>query len=185
MFSIISRNWRLFFIVFYLENKRYIDLKEEDEIRVFNLYIEDILEFDPNFNTIFKILQKSVKFFASRNNFINNIKLSPYYILSIIKFIIKTIILIIYFYYTIKDDTYVCSYNLAFNYTMTNESFFPIKNNTISNINSFCNDLCSNHSYWSCELGKCKVVKVIILNEIKIYILFYLKYLLFFMVCTF
>ena len=50
---------------------------------------------------------------------------------------------------------------------MTNESFFPIINNTYSNNNFFDNDLFSNYSYWPCKLGKCKVEKVI-LNEIKI-----------------
>ena len=147
-------------------NTKYAELKKTNKTKSFYLYIEDILEFDPNFNTLFKILKKSDTFLANRNNFIYYIKLSPYYILSIIKFILKTIILIIYFYYTIKDDTYVCSYNLVFNYTMTNESFFPINNNTNSNIISFCNDLFNNYSYWSCELGKSKVEKG--KNEIKI-----------------
>ena len=51
---------------------------------------------------------------------------------------------------------------------MTNETFFPIINNTYSNNNnSFGNNLFSNYSYWLCKLGKCKVEKVI-LNKIKI-----------------
>jgi len=154
-------------VAYEARNKQYIELIERNENIHFDLYIEDILEFDPNFNTLFQILRKYASFIASRNYFIINIKLSPYYILSIIKFILKTIILIIYFYYTIKEDTYVCSYNLAFNITKTNESFFPIINNTYSNNNLFDNDLFSNYSYWPCKLGKCKVEKVI-LNEIKI-----------------
>jgi len=147
------------------KNKKYAELNEIDKIS-FELYIEDILEFDHSFNTIFQIWKKFPTFIAARNNVISYIKLSPYYILSIIKFYLRTIILIVYFYYTIKDDTYECSYNLAFNYTMINESFFPINNNTNTNNNSFGNDLFSNYSYWVCKLGKCKVEKVI-LNKIK------------------
>ena len=150
-----------------VENKKYTELKKINKNKSFNLYIEDILEFDPNFITLFQILKKSDSFLASRNIFINHIILSPYYFLSIIKFILRTIFLIIYFYNTIKDDTYVCSYNLAFNYTMTNETFFPNINNIYWNNNSFGNDLFSNYSYWPCKLGKCKVDKVI-LNKIKI-----------------
>jgi len=148
------------------ENKKYSELKEIDRIS-FNLYIEDILEFDPNFKAIFQVMKKISAFLATRNYVISFIKISPYYILTIIKFYLRTIILIAYFYYTIKDDTYKCSYNLAVNYTVTNESFFPINNNTNTNNNSFDNNLFSNYSYWLCKLGKCKVEKVI-LNEIKI-----------------
>ena len=149
------------------ENTKYHELKNINKCITFDLYIEDILKFDPNFNTIFQILKKTNTFLASRNYVIAYIKLSPYYIISIIKFILRTTILIIYFSYTIKDDIYVCSYNLAFNYTMTHESFCIINNNTYSNKNSFGNDLFSNYSYWPCKLGKCKVEKVR-LNKIKI-----------------
>ena len=96
-----------------VNNIYYNELKEKKENISFDLYIEDILEFDPNFKTIFQILQKNNNFIAKRRNFIMFIKKSPYYCLSILKFLLRAIILIIYFYYTIKDNIYVCSYKLA------------------------------------------------------------------------
>lgn len=157
----------------YEESKmKYIELKENKENIYFDSYIEDILEFDSNFNTIFGKMKKSDKFIASRRNFIMLIKSSPYYILSHIKFILKIIILIIYFYKTIKVDNYVCSYNLAFNYTKTNNSVFSIINKayinySYSNNNSFGNDLFNNYCNWQNKLEKCKVEKVIF-SKIKI-----------------
>ena len=138
---------------YFRENIKYSDLKTKNANIYFDLYIEDILEFDPNFIKVYKILKKSKSFVAERQNFIKMIKSSPYYLLSILKLISGIIILNIFFYYTIKGDDYVCSYNLAFNYTKTN--------------NSFDNDIFNNYWYWPCKLGKCKVEKAKF-NKIKI-----------------
>ena len=67
-------------------NKYYSALKEKNENISFDLYIEDVLEFDPNFKTIFQIFQKSKKLVANRDNFIMFIKTSPYYLLLFLKF---------------------------------------------------------------------------------------------------
>ena len=141
----------------------YNELKEKEKIS-FDLYIEDILEFDPKFKNIFQLYQK-FKILAIRSSFIQYLKTSPYYLISFIKFLLSAIILVFYFCYTINGNDYVCSYNLAFNYTMTNNTFFSIINNTyIDNSysinNSFHKDLFNNYSYWPCKLGKCKVEKI-------------------------
>ena len=139
------------------ENKLYSALKEKKENIYFDLYIEDILQFDQSFRTIFQIFQNSHVFFADRKNFIVYIKSSTYYLLSILKFFLSSLILITYFCYTINDNNYVCLNESAFNNTMTNNTFI---NNSYSNNNSFDNDLPNNYSYWYCDKGKCKVDKV-------------------------
>ena len=58
------------------ENKFYSTLKEKKENITFDLYIEDILQFNQSFRTIFHIFQKSHKLFANRKNFIVYIKSS-------------------------------------------------------------------------------------------------------------
>ena len=52
------------------EKKLYSALKEKKENIYFDLYIEDILQFDQSFRTIFQIFQNSHVFFANRKNFI-------------------------------------------------------------------------------------------------------------------
>ena len=49
--------------------------------------------------------------------------------------------------------------HIAFNYIMTNNSFFSIINNiyidySYSNNSFFDNDLFNNYHYWPCKLGK-------------------------------
>ena len=139
------------------EGKLYSSLKEKKENISFDLYIEDILQFDRSFRTIFKIFQNSHEIIANRKNFIVYIKSSTYYLLSILKFFLSSLILITYFCYTINDNNYVCLNESAFNNTKTNNTFI---NNSYSNNNSFDNDLPNNYSYWYCDKGKCKVDKV-------------------------
>jgi hypothetical protein len=95
------------------ENIYYSELKKKKEDISFDLYIKDVLEFDFNFKTIFKIFQKSNKLFANRKKFIMSIKSSLYYLISILKFFLRAIILIIYFCYTINDSNYIYSYKLV------------------------------------------------------------------------
>ena len=56
------------------EGKLYSSLKEKKENISFDLYIEDILQFDRSFRTIFKIFQNSHEIIANRKNFIVYIK---------------------------------------------------------------------------------------------------------------
>ena len=56
------------------EDKLYSALKENKENISFDLYIEDILQFDQSFRTIFQIFQKSHEMIANRKNFIVYIK---------------------------------------------------------------------------------------------------------------
>lgn len=56
------------------EGKLYSALKEKKKNISFDLYIEDILQFDQSFRTIFQIFQNSHEMIANRKNFIVYIK---------------------------------------------------------------------------------------------------------------
>ena len=148
----------------YIEKEVPYKKLEEDKIK-FDSYIEDILEFDSAFETIIKILKEKETFTATRCNVIKYIKESPYYCLTIFKFAVKKFILIIYFYITINYNIYICSYNLVFDYTLFNKTFFPIINNTyidnsFSNDNFIGKDSFTNYSYCPCKLSKCELIKI-------------------------
>ena len=134
------------------EEIKYKDLKE-NKAKEFASYNEDIIVFDSNFRTIYQVLKKDADMMANRVNFI--IKSSPYYIISIFKFLLGIIILIIYFYETINYNNYLCNLtvNLA-NNIYNNNSF---SNNNVSD-NSLINNNCT-YKLRKCEFFENDTIK--------------------------